>query len=447
MKKVIFNSLAIVLMVAFTTLACSSKYPGFDKSESGMYYKLYSISKDTAKPQTGFWVSLDMRYTAKVKGNDTVLFDSKKQLNGEPVRFQLPPSDFKGDLYEGIRMLSVGDSAVFIINADSLFLKTFKMGQRPAMIDSNSVLYFYVHLVSFDSPEKMKMDEKVALKKYIDDNKVMTPPTSSGIYIIESTQGQGIKIDSGSMVKLHFIVSTIDGKEIFSSMDRPEPLKFEYGQKFDTPGLEEAVGTLKKGSKVKVVVPSNMAFGEMGRSNIVPPYATLIYDVEIVDVQTKADYEKEQAEMKKKEAQKQEAAKKDESMLRQKYLQDNKITVKPTASGLYYIEKAKGTGTQAAPGKKVKVHYTGTLLNGTKFDSSRDRNEPFEFTLGKGQVIKGWDEGIALMKKGGKATLVIPSTIGYADRDMGEIPPYSTLVFDVELIDVQDVAPPAPEKK
>jgi len=448
MKKVIFNPLAIVLMVAFTSLACSSKYPGFDKSQSGMYYKLYSISKDTTKPHTGFWVSLDMKYTAKVKGVDTVLFDSKTQLKGEPVRFQLPPSDFKGDLYEGIRMLSTGDSAVFIINADSLFLKTFKMSQRPAMIDSNSVLYFYVHLISVESPEKMKAAEEIALKKYLEDNKIMNSPNASGIYLIETVSSQGMKIDSGSMVKLHFMVSTIDGKQIFSSMDRPEPLKFEYGQKFDTPGLEEAVGTMKKGSKAKVIVPSKMAFGEMGRGNAVPPYTTLVYDVEIVDVQTKADYEKEQADVKKKEVQKQESAKKDESVLRQKYLQDNKITAKPTASGLYYIEQAKGTGVQAVPGKKVKVHYTGTLLNGTKFDSSRDRKEPFEFTLGKGQVIKGWDEGIAMMKKGGKAILIVPSSIGYGERDMGEIPPYSTLVFDVELIDVMDAAPPAaPVKK
>jgi FKBP-type peptidyl-prolyl cis-trans isomerase len=447
MKKLIFNPLAIVLMVAFTSLACSSKYPGFDKSESGMYYKLYSVSKDTTKPHTGFWVSLNMKYTAKVKGNDTILFDSKVQMNGEPVRFQLPPSDFKGDLYEGIRMLSVGDSGVFIINADSLFIKTFKMGQRPAMIDSNSVLYFYVHLVSVDSPLKMKKDEEVALKKYIDDNKVINPPTSSGIYIVESAPGQGIKIDSGCMVNLHFTVSSVNGKQFFSSMDRPEPLKFVYGQKFDTPGLEEAVGTMKKGTKAKVIVPSSMAFGEMGRGNIVPPYATLIYDVVIVDVQTKTEYEKEQADKKKIEAQKQESAKKDESALRQKYLQDNKITVKPTASGLYYIEKVKGTGAQAVAGKKVKVHYKGTLLNGKQFDSSIGK-EPYAFTLGKHQVIEGWDEAIAMMKKGGKATLIIPSSLAYGERGMGEdILPYSTLVFEVELVDVQDAAPAVPVKK
>ena len=101
-------------------------------------------------------------------------------------------------------------------------------------------------------------------------------------------------------------------------------------------------------------------------------------------------------------------------------------------------------------GSIVKVHYTGTLLDGTKFDSSRDKNEPWEFTLGAKplQAIKGFDEGITMMKKGGKATLIIPSTIGYGERDMGQIPPYSTLVFDIELIDVQDAAPPAaPVKK
>ncbi|MFZ4523573.1 MAG: FKBP-type peptidyl-prolyl cis-trans isomerase [Bacteroidales bacterium] len=120
------------------------------------------------------------------------------------------------------------------------------------------------------------------------------------------------------------------------------------------------------------------------------------------------------------------------------YLIDNNITEQPTASGLIYVEKQKGTGTRATAGKKVKVHYTGTLLNGTKFDSSRDRNEPIEFFLGRGQVIKGWDEGIALMSVGTKATLIIPSNLGYGARAMGrDLPANSTLVFDVELMDVK----------
>jgi FKBP-type peptidyl-prolyl cis-trans isomerase FkpA len=134
----------------------------------------------------------------------------------------------------------------------------------------------------------------------------------------------------------------------------------------------------------------------------------------------------------------------------QKYLKENKINVKPTASGLYYVEKVKGTGPRAVAGKKVRVSYTGKLLNGKVFDSSVDKNPPYyEFTLGASQVIKGWDEGIAMMNKGGKALMVIPSKLAYSDRTMGDITPFSTLVFDVELVDVMDAKPAAqqPVKK
>jgi len=119
------------------------------------------------------------------------------------------------------------------------------------------------------------------------------------------------------------------------------------------------------------------------------------------------------------------------------YLKENKIKTDPTASGLYYIETQEGTGVQAEAGDMVKVHYTGKLLDGTVFDSSIDRGEPIEFKLGAGRVIKGWDEGIALMKEGGKATLIIPSNLGYGSREIPNvIPAYSTLVFDVELVEV-----------
>ncbi len=109
-----------------------------------------------------------------------------------------------------------------------------------------------------------------------------------------------------------------------------------------------------------------------------------------------------------------------------------------TSSGLEYIEVQAGTGTQAAAGKTVSVHYTGKFQDGKVFDSSVSRGEPITFKLGVGQVIKGWDEGIALMKVGGKAQLIIPSSLGYGERGAGGvIPPNATLVFDVELVDVK----------
>lgn len=109
-----------------------------------------------------------------------------------------------------------------------------------------------------------------------------------------------------------------------------------------------------------------------------------------------------------------------------------------TESGLQYIETEAGTGAQAQAGNKVAVHYTGTLADGTKFDSSFDRDEPIEFVLGKGAVIAGWDEGIGLMKEGGKATLIIPPALGYGGGGItGIIPPNATLVFDVELVSTE----------
>ena len=113
-----------------------------------------------------------------------------------------------------------------------------------------------------------------------------------------------------------------------------------------------------------------------------------------------------------------------------------------TPSGLRYEDTVVGTGTEAISGKHVKVHYTGWLLGdhdakGTKFDSSVDRGQPFEFSLGAGMVIKGWDEGVSGMKVGGKRTLFIPSTLGYGAHGAGGvIPPNANLVFDVELIGV-----------
>lgn len=109
-----------------------------------------------------------------------------------------------------------------------------------------------------------------------------------------------------------------------------------------------------------------------------------------------------------------------------------------TSSGLSYLELTPGTGASPTAGKQVKVHYTGTLENGTKFDSSVDRNEPFVFTIGVGQVIPGWDEGVMSMKVGGKRKLVIPPQLGYgASGAGGVIPPNATLIFEVELLDVQ----------
>lgn len=124
------------------------------------------------------------------------------------------------------------------------------------------------------------------------------------------------------------------------------------------------------------------------------------------------------------------------TLIASKNMSDANVVTTP--SGLKYTELKEGTGATPKKGQTVVVHYTGTLEDGTKFDSSRDRGQPFSFKLGVGQVIKGWDEGLSTMKVGGRRQLIIPADLGYGARGAGGvIPPNATLIFDVELLKIQ----------
>lgn len=109
-----------------------------------------------------------------------------------------------------------------------------------------------------------------------------------------------------------------------------------------------------------------------------------------------------------------------------------------TASGLKYIDQVEGSGPSPVTGKTVTVHYTGTLENGKKFDSSVDKGKPLSFVIGRGEVIKGWDEGLMTMKVGGKRKLIVPPQLGYGPQGNGpKVPPNSTLFFDVEMLGIK----------
>ena len=292
MKKLLLVAFTGIL-AGFFIVSCSQqgKHPGFKKTDSGLYYKFHHQSGDTTQPKLSEYAEVEMVYGTP----DSVLFDSRKLPDAQrPMKIPMIKSIYKGDIYEGISMMHVGDSATFECNADSVFKKLFRMQKLPAFVDSTEDVYFSIKLVGVKTLKQMQAEQ------------------------------------SAKMIKL----------------------------------------------------------------------------------QNQEDKEREA------------------------YLAAKKITTKPTASGLIFISKKAGHGPHPQVGDKVSVHYTGYLLNGTKFDSSVDRGKPFEFTLGKHQVIAGWDEGIAKLRKGGKATLIIPSALGYGARNMGPIPPFSTLVFDVELIDI-----------
>jgi len=303
MVKFLLPFAAILIL---TSCGSDSQFDGYTRAkESGLHYKFFKHNDDARQVDTG--MGLLFSYKISTYPKDSLIIDSRQMTqDGSPyTRFRFQAISFKGSFEDGFKMMHQGDSAAFIISADSFFLKS--MG-RPDL-----------------------------------------PPG----------------VNPGSFLKGVFAIK---------------------------------------------------------------------------EVQTRAEVQKQMDDQRAEYEQKMKAAMEGEKAARDKYLADNKITAQPTASGLIYIELKKGKGEKPKPTDMVKVHYIGTLLDGTKFDASLDhQKEPVEFPLN--QVIPAWTEGVGMMQKGGKAKLIVPSEIGYGARGQGPIPPFSTLVFEVELIDFK----PGPE--
>ncbi len=217
--------------------------------------------------------------------------------------------------------------------------------------------------------------------------------------------GEGAEAQAGQTVIVHYTGWLFDeaapdnkGEKFDSSLDRNEPFDFPLGGGRVIRGWDEGVQGMKEGGTRTLVIPPEMGYGARGAGGVIPPNATLVFDVKLLKViRTEC------------------------------------------------IDTLEGEGAEAQEGQHVTVHYTGWLFDknaegnkGTKFDSSRDRDEPFDFPLGMGHVISGWDIGVQGMKVGGQRTLIIPPEMGYGRRGAGGvIPPNATLVFEVELLDVQ----------
>lgn len=198
--------------------------------------------------------------------------------------------------------------------------------------------------------------------------------------------------------------------------------------------LEDAIMMMAKNDSAAFIISADSFFLKTNKMQSLPPFVKpgekMQVTIKMVEIKTKKELDDNQKKQEAEMAAMQDA----EKPKLDAYLAENKITTAPTASGLIFIETQKGKGKDHPKASDVvTVHYTGTLLDGTKFDSSLDRGEPTTFPLN--QVIPGWTEAIQLMTKGSKAKLIIPSALGYGPRGGGPIPPFSTLVFDVELID------------
>ncbi len=250
------------------------------------------------------------------------------------------------------------------------------------------------------------------------------------------------KAVEGSVITMH-IRTMVNDSSLFDSykMNNNEPVPAQVTKPTFNGDVMEGIAMLTAGDSAVFRAPTDSVF----RGGQMPPFVKsgekVTFQVKMVTVKTKAEYDQEQANA----ASKQMAI--DDKAI-QDYLKAKNLKATKTASGLYYVITQKGTGDNAKAGQKVNMNYTGTLIDGTPFDSNVDPKfshvQPFEFGLGAGQVIKGWDEGIALLNKGAKATLIIPAPLAYGSRAMPGnqnnpkgIPANSILIFDVELMDMK----------
>jgi peptidylprolyl isomerase len=235
--------------------------------------------------------------------------------------------------------------------------------------------------------------------------------TASGLKVLVTQKTKGAQPKVGDKVTVHYTGKLTNDSVFDSSVKRGQPFSFKLGAGQVIKGWDEGIALMHKGEKATLTIPSTLGYGERGYPPIIPQNATLVFDVELLDFT--------------------------ESVVPKAYDVAGKDTLK-TASGLQYIMvKKNDAGVKAEAGKSVSVHYTGYLLDGKMFDSSVERGEPITFGLGQHQVIAGWDEGIALLKTGEKARLIIPYTLAYGEGGQGPIPPKATLIFDVELMDVK----------
>ena len=254
--------------------------------------------------------------------------------------------------------------------------------------------------------EKFKNDKNKFVREDVETmakNKMIT--TDSGLQYEVMTMGTGEKPAATDKVEVHYHGTLLDGTVFDSSVDRGQTITFGLNQVIK--GWTEGLQLMPIGSKFKFTIIPELAYGDRDMGSI-PPNSTLIFEVELFDIE--------------------------------KPFVDTDFTI-PTQevtldSGLRYLEHIAGAGEITKVGNTISVHYSGFLANGTKFDSSHDRGQPFSFTLGEYRVIKGWEEGLLNMKKGAKRTLIIPPALGYGEKGAGGvIPPNATLMFEVELVD------------
>ncbi|MCK5822443.1 MAG: FKBP-type peptidyl-prolyl cis-trans isomerase [Bacteroidales bacterium] len=266
---------------------------------------------------------------------------------------------------------------------------------------------------------------------FVSCNKTGFKTDKSGLeykFIVENKDS--VKPEIGDILVLRMKYTTekdsvIDENNYFR-MQLKEPLN-------EMPSIQNGLAMMHTGDSAVFIVDAK-TFYNINRKQKLPQFlksdSKLTFYIKLIKVLSYEKFEQERRSLKISNRDK------EEELLIQ-YLKNTNVTVEPTQSGLYYVETLKGKGKKPKPGKKVLINYMGYFVDGKIFDSTYKRRKPFEFSFGVGDVIQGLDEGISKMREGGKAKIIIPSYLAYGDKQQGPVAPYSTLIFEVELLRVE----------
>lgn len=298
--------LAAALLIG-TFTSCNKG--GFKKNDNGLQYKVL-VDKPGELVKEGEVMTLNMVY--KRAADDSLLFDTYKTK--APIRIALQKPTFKGGLEEGFAMMSPGDSMMFKVPADSVFLKTFKANAMPPFIKAGSELVFTVKLEKIQSRkeveaeyqaqqeqmmkemEQYKVQEPGMIADFVKKNGFSAKPIDNGIYTKVQKQGSGKSPVDGKVVVVNYVGRFFNGKlfdtsveeeakkgEVYNPQRKYNPFEFTLGTKSVIPGWETAIKSMKPGEKTTFIIPSNMAYGPEGAGPI-PPYTPLMFDIELLQV-------------------------------------------------------------------------------------------------------------------------------------------------------------------
>lgn len=289
-----FVSFALCGAAIVSMNACKSG-GDFKKLESGLEYKIVKDAPGDKKPAIGDVLEMHIRF----KVDDSLLADSRKENNNNPVQIVLQPSPIKGDWTNALPYLTEGDSAIFRMSVDSL--KNSLGGQSlPPFMENKKTLTYEVMLVSIKSQQQLQEEEQqhAAEQNVIDDklmqdyfakHSIQPSKTASGLYYVTEKEGAGSLATPGQLVTVNYTGWTLDGNMFDSNTDpskgHVEPFTFTLGRGEVIPGWDEGVALMKKGGKTKIFIPSSMAYGPMGREPHIPSNAILMFDVEVLKIE------------------------------------------------------------------------------------------------------------------------------------------------------------------